>query len=375
MRDKFLNSLKRGPIPVFTISCWVLCLIVFFQLLVAGMALAARFEDSQIVRYVEKEVPKTIIIRVPTAAEPQVSAPVVSRPPLPGAPAETAAPARIPAVAPSPVTTPRIDDPIAERLVKEARQARVKSDMGLAVMKLEEALSLSPEDPNVHYEMGLVHEAMGVYDIAAIHFEKVFQLGSSGAGSLFELAAAKLRDGFQAPEGMLGKLALSRIRIFNDAENEDGQKVVLTIPVQKAPDTEIDVGQIAVSVIFFNKTPKGEIIQLEEKSWVTEEWTSLPFDWQGGEETLQMKYQIPSQDRATEHLFGERSYYGQVVSLLYKGEILDVQAWPRDLAARIPQQISNAPATPQFPEFLEFQDTMPLDFDPDIPLLPPLPTP
>ncbi len=375
MSEKPTNPFTRGHLPVFAISCWALCLIAFGQLLVAGMALAARYEDSQVIRYVEKEVPKTIIIRVPTAAEPQVSSPVVSRPPQqtpPPAAAVTPAAAPIPAVAPSPVVTPKIDDPISERLVKEARQARVKGDMGLAVMKLEEALSLSPEDPNVYYEMGLVHESMGVYDIAAIHFEKVFQMGASGSGSLFELAAAKLRDGFQAPEGMLGKLALSRVRIFNDAQNEDGQKVVLTIPVQKAPDAEIDVGQIAVSVIFFNKTPKGEIIQLEEKSWVTEQWISLPFDWQGGEEILQMNYQIPIQDSATEHLFGERTYYGQVVSLLYKGEVLDVQAWPRDLAARIPQQSTDAPTSPAFPEF---QDTMPLDFDPNLPLLPPLPTP
>ena len=61
------------------------------------------------------------------------------------------------------------------------------------------------------------------------------------------------------------------------------------------------------------------------------------FDWAGGEESLRMNYVIPSQDSQTEHLFGARTYYGQVVSLLYKGEILDVQAWPRDLAAKIPQ--------------------------------------
>lgn len=361
----------KVKVPVFAISCWVLCLIAFTQLLIAGVALAARYEDSRVVRYIEKEVPKTVIVRVPapTPAEAlaQPAAPVISRPPAPLPAASPPAPP----VASSPVITPKIDDPVAERLVKEAKQARVKGDMGLAVMKLEEALSRSPGDPNVHYELGLVHEAMGVYDIAALHFEKVFQMGATKAGSLFELAGAKLRDGFQEPEGMVGKLALSRVRIFNDPQNDDGQKVVLTIPVQKSPDAEIDVGEISVSVVFFNKTPKGEILQLEDKSWVTEQWVTLPFDWQGGEEVLQMNYQIPAQDRATEHLFGERTYYGQVVSLLYKGELLDVQAWPRDLAARIAQAPSTAPTDSMLPDF---QNTMPLDFDPNLPLLPPLPT-
>ncbi len=336
------------------------------------MALATRFEESQKVRYIEKEVPKTVIIRVPApavvGAPVQVEAPVVSRPPAPLPAASFPAPA----VVSSPVLTPKIDDPVSERLVKEAKQARVKGDMGAAVMKLEEASSRSPNDPNVHYELGLIHEAMGVYDMAAIHYEKVFQMGATIAGSLFELAGAKLRDGFQEPEGMLGKLALSRVRIFNNPQADDGQKVVLTIPVQKAPEAEIDVGEISVSVVFFNKTPKGEILQLEDKSWVTEQWVTLPFDWNGDEEVLQMSYQIPAQDQATAHLFGERTYYGQVVSLLYKGEVLDVQAWPRDLAARTAQAPSTSPIDSMLPDF---QNTMPLDFDPNLPLvLPPRPT-
>ncbi|MEO8617513.1 MAG: hypothetical protein ABI600_20450 [Luteolibacter sp.] len=352
--------------PVFAISCWVLALMAFVQLLVAGMALAAKFEESQHVLSIEKNVPKTVVIRVPSPAVDRAvpENPVVSRPPA----APTIEAVR-PVPAPTPVAFPKIDDPRTERLVKEARQARVAGDMGLAVMKLEEALSQSPEDANVHYELGLVHEQMGVFDVASAHYEKVFQMGVSGAGSLYEPAAAKLRDGFEQPEAMLGKLALGRVRIFNDSRNEDGQRVILTIPVQRAPAEEIDVNELAVSVTFFNRTSKGEIIQLEDKSWVNEKWVSLPFDWAGDEENLRMTYVIPAQDQQTEHLYGGRTYYGQVVSLLYKGEVLDVQAWPRDLAARIPQQPAANPGGTLQPEF---QDTLPPDFDPNLPLLPPL---
>ena len=313
--------------------------MAFTQLLVAGMALATRFEESRQVRVVEKEVLKSVIVRIPAAGRRRAGRT------LGGFPSARAA-ARADADDTPPIAAPR-----AERLVNEARVARVAGDMGRAIVKLEEALAQSPDDPSVHYELGLVHEQMGVFDTAAAHYEKVFQMGVSGAGSLYEKAAAKLRDGFEQPADMLGKLALGRVRIFNNPNHEGGQRVILTIPVQKGPAEEIDVAEIAVSVIFFNRTSKGEIIQLEDKSWVTEQWVTLPFDWAGGEENLRMTYTIPPQDNQTEHLFGGRTYYGQVVSLLYKDEVLDVQAWPRDLAARIPKPPAAGPGDTMLPEF------------------------
>jgi hypothetical protein len=347
--------------PVFVVACWFLGVMAFAQLLVAGMALATRFEESKVVRVVEKEVPKPVIVRVPAT---NAEASVVSRPPLP--PTKAVDPA--PSVAPVPLKVPQVADPRSERMVNEAREARVAGDMGRAIVKLEEAMAASPHDPSVHYELGLVHEQMGVYDIAAAHYEKVFKMGTSGAGALYQMAAAKLRDGFEKPNAMLGKLSLGRVRIFNNPNHEGSQRVILTIPVQKSPADEIDVAEIAVSVIFFNRTSKGEIVQLEDKSWVKEQWVTLPFDWAGGEESLRMTYSIPPQDTQTEHLFGSRAYYGQVVSLNYKGEVLDVQAWPRDLAARIPKAPATAPGDLLPPEFM---DSLPPDFDPELGVLPP----
>lgn len=369
MASEKSSSLPASRLPVFAISCWALALMALSQLLVAGLALATRFEESREVRVVIKEVPKLIAVRVPNAgSDPDQASSVVSRPPLPPPPAPVES---RPLPAPTPVVVPQVGDPRSERMVNEARQARVAGDMGLAIVKLEEALSLSVGDPNIHYELGLVHEQMGVFDTAAAHYEKVFQMGVSGAGKLYELAAGKLRDGFEQPDTMVGKLALGRVRIFNDPKDDLGQRVVLTIPVQKAPTDEIDAADIEVRVTFFNRTSKGEIVELKDKSWVTDQWVSLPFDWAGGEESLRMTYVIPSQDGQTEHLFGSRSYYGQVVSLLYQGEILDVQAWPRDLAARIPRSDSVNPGDPMLPEF---QDSLPPGFDPGLPLLPPLPS-
>lgn len=354
--------------PVFPIACWVLGLMVLLQVLVAGLALGARFEASRQVRVVEKEVVRLIVVPGPEK-EPVVPEAVVARPPLPDPAAEPPV-AAVPLPPPTPLATPSVADPRSEQLLKEARQARVAGDMGLAILKLEEARGRSPQDPNVQYELGLAHEVMGVFDTAAEHYEKVFQMGVSGAGVLYEMAAAKLRDGFEA-EVPLGKLALGRVRIFNDPNHEGGQRVVLTIPVQKAPGTEIELKDLSVSVEFFNRSSRDGIIPLQDKSWVSEQWVSGAFDWAGGEESLRMNYVIPKQDQATEHLFGEQTYYGQVVSLLYNGEVLDVQAWPRDLAARSRQKAAVAPDPLDSPEFLD-RNNLPPDFDPNLPMvLPP----
>jgi hypothetical protein len=354
---------QHRKIPVFPITCWFLGLVVVCQLLVAGVALGKRFDASREVKIVEVEVPKYITVELP--APPPIEVPVIVRS---QDPREMFA---SPGPPPTPLGTPEIADPRAERLVQEARQARVASNMGMAILKLEEALIHAPDEPALHYEMGLVHEQMGVFDTAASHYERVFQAGIAAAGSLYELAAAKLRDGFEQPADMLGKLSLGRVRIFQDPEYEHGERTILTIPVQKAPGAEVEAPDIGVSVIFFNRTDRGEIRQLQDDSWVKEQWVSLPFDWVGGEETLRMSYVIPRDDPRNEHLFGSQKYYGQVVSLTYQGEVLDVQAWPRDLAARIPRQ----PLHDDFglpPEFFD-PGLLPPDFDPDNPLLNMLP--
>ncbi len=354
-----ISGKSAARLPVFSVSCWALGLMAFTQLLVAGMALATRFDEAREVRTVTKEVTKLVVVRVPAAgAEPDQASAVVSRPPL-------LPPAAAPLPAPTPVEIPKVDDPRSERMVKEARQAIVAGDMMAAIAKLQDALSQSPDDPSVHYELGRVHEQMGVFDTAAAHYEKVFQMGVSGAGALYELAAGKLRDGFAQPDAMLGKLALGRVRIFKNPNDEAGEQVILTIPVQRAPGEEIDTAELSVAVLFFNRTSRGEIVARDDETKVTEKWLTMPFDWAGGEESLRMTYVIPIQDTQTEHLFGERAYYGQVVSLMYKGEVLDVQAWPRDLAAKIQKQ----PAAPGDALLPEFQDT-----DPSLQLLPPLPT-
>jgi hypothetical protein len=365
----------RPDTRVFVIACWALGLIAFGQIWIAGLALMQRFQQSSQPRTIEKEVIRHIVVRVPAdSTETMQDSAIVSRPPIaltrPLATTTLPEPLPVPLPAPRPLDTPLIADPLCERLVREAREARVAGDMGKAIVKLEEALGQVPQEPAVLFELGIVHEQMGVFDHASGYYQKVFELGTSGAGTYYEAAAAKLRDGFENPADNIGRLSLGRVRIFQSPDKSKGQTVLLTIPVQKAPSFEVNPDDLAISVVFFNRTSKGDIIQLEDPSWVREQWVSLPFDWSGSEELLRMTYTIPPQDQQTEHLFGVRSYHGQVVSLTYQGEILDVQAWPRDLAARLPGTPARANENNQFPDFL---DLPPPDFDPDLGVLPPLP--
>lgn len=363
---------------VFVIGGWILGIMALGQVWIAALALAERHQLAARPQIIEKETIRHVVVRVPSATPEEVAASaVVSRPPVPAviapvAPATFEARSEVvPTPKPRPLEAPIIADPRCERLVTEAREARVAGDMMRAVMKLEEALVAVPQEAAVLYEMGLIHEQMGIFDKASDFYQKVFELGVSGAGAYYPSAAAKLRDGFETPADLIGRLSLGRVRIFQPPDKTQGETVLLTIPVQKAPTFEVDANEIEVSVVFFNRTLKGDIIQLDEPSWVRQQWVSLPFDWSAGEELLRMTYTIPPQDQQSEHLFGMRKYYGQVVTLRHKGEILDVQAWPRDLAGRLPAPPVHAGQNQLSPDFL---DTPPPDFDPDLGVLPlPLP--
>jgi len=356
----------QGGYSAFAMAACLLGIMALAQLVVAGVALALRFKEASEVKIVEREVIREVRVEVPVPAHSGLSrASHATR-----APRGTQGFEAQPASQPSPLSEPEVADAEAARLLKEAREARVGGDMGKAIVKLEQALHHAPGEPSLLYELAVVHEQMGIFDQAALYYEEVFRMGMSRAGALYEQAAAKLRDGFTQPADMLGKLSLGRVQIFNDPGKRQGEQVILTIPVQKAPNSEVEMDAIEVEVRFFNRTSRGEIKELADSSWVASSWISLPWDWAGGVERLRMTYSIPERDPATEHLFGEISYYGQVVTLSYGNEVLDVQAWPRDLAARVARQPSNGFGQSPAPEF---QDSLLPGFDPNIPLLPALP--
>jgi hypothetical protein len=359
---------------VFRLSCWVLGLVAFGQLLTAGVALAVRVENAREVRIVEKVVPKIITIAEPAPPAVAVAPPTPKPVELPPLPQSTPLPP------PSPLAAPAVADPEVERLIAEARKARMADDMGTAFLKLQAAGDIAPEDPNVIYETGLVYEEMAaassgdlmLADQAAECYQKISAMGTTRAGTLYVQAMEKLRDGIAMPADLRGEMALGRVRIFKDEDHEEGQRVVVTVPVHAAPDTELEEGDLEVRVTFYDFMMKnGQREILQTAVGVKEEnvrYVTLPFDFATGEELVRFTYILPEDDPQQEHLFGKRSYYGQVVELLYKGELIDTQAWPRHLSRSAGSARQGGNPFDQMPEFLT-EDMI----DHGAGLLPPMP--
>ena len=365
-----MSGKSRHSDHVFRLSCWGLGVIAFGQLLAGGIAVAVRVEKAREVRVEEKIVTKIVTVETrPSSMIPAPAAPVVAVLPPPPVPAHAPLP---PA---RPLAAPPIADPTVERLVQEARKARLASDVGAAMVKLAEAREMAPSDPNVLYETGLLFEEMSVYDVrmvdqAADAYQAVFALGTTGAGVLYTMAADKLRDGIAMPEQMRGELRLGRLRIFPDHEFKDGERTVVTVPVQAAPGAQIGTNDLSVQVDFYDSTVingKKEIVQCAVQA--IPEWVSGALDFVGGEESLRLTYVLPPQDARQEQLFGKRNYYGVVAKLYYKGELMDTVPWPRHLAAQGPAGgRADQPSEDDYPRFLENEDII----DPsEIQLLPP----
>lgn len=354
---------------IFRIACWLMAVMAFGQIMISGVAIAMRMENARTVKVVEKLVPsqphvvihpQTDVAVIPSVtAMPSDSAPIIK----PTQPLPEVAPMTHPLPPPRPLATPETADPVAERLVKEAKAARVSEDMMTAITKLDQALQTSPHDAHALYELGLCHEAMGIYDKARHYYHQVYQLGTTAAGGLYLKAAEKLKEGFEQPLDKIHRVVLGRPRVFKDPNREKGEKVIITIPIQAAPGEQVEGRDLEVIVKFFDEVgARKEITPADTShSKVASKWMTEPLDWATGEELLQITYTLPPQDQQQEHLFGAKHYYGQVVELSYKAELIDAQAWPRILAHKL-----NKPDAS--PVFLDRE--MPPGYNPDNPLLP-----
>ena len=361
-----MSSVAAGPtyrLHAFHVGCWVLGLIAFGELVAVGVAMGLeqrRDPAPTIVEYVS--VPTHVSPGTPRVPAPSPAIPSVEVDPSPVYVPPSVVP-KEPVVL-QPLNTPAIADPIVERLVREAQASRVGDDMRGAIVKLEEAAQRVPDEPNVLYQFAQVFEAMGVYGKAEDYYYKVYALGASEGGSLYVEAADKLNRGFLMAEQMRGKLALGRVWHFFDKQAEGGQRVILTIPVIAAPNQVVDLELLDVKVTFYDELG-DKVIPAAKENQMEEKWVGSPIDWRGlsGEEKRQVTYFVPEGDVQDRHLNVQRKYFGQVVELSYKGELVDSKAWPRTLAQKV-----NVPN--QEPLFLP-DDFVSPDFNPENPLLPP----
>ena len=332
--------------PTFLIACWLLALLAFAQLITIGAALTS----GRTVAAAPKAVSAPVSFNKLKPIEPRSVAKILesigplppSTTPAAGSNSTTHA-VTIPAttggtvsgtaiaVTPSGYGSSMIADPVAERLVRESRALQLDGDMMRAMLKLDEAARRDPSEAAVIYHKGLLFEEMGLYTKAADQYQQVQQMGIK-AGAYFRLSAKKLTKGMDVAHAHRPVISIGPMnaRPGNGALANKQTNVAITILAR--PDKAINPADVRVQVHFYDKINGGEIKKASSLAKIDYAWDE-PTDWKGAsrEETVHFSYAIAELDLAEAHLFGRREFYGYVVELVYKGEVIDQQASPRRL--------------------------------------------
>ncbi|NWK56855.1 hypothetical protein HW115_14625 [Verrucomicrobiaceae bacterium N1E253] len=336
--------------PTFTIACWLLALFGFIQLLSVGTALAVRngaapSQQVQAIAQVAKaSEPATaeihprsveqILQDLGSSSSYAAAAGMADHAPVRVQPKAEVMVAAVPAL----VTRPRhfavaIANPRVERLVQEARNLHLEGDMMRAMLKLDEAERMDAEECAVLYEKGLLFEDMSLYTKAADQYQQIQQMGLVKAGPYFNLAARKLTEGMDTAVARRHTIAIGPMKVNKGSGFNAGQQADVAVTLLGRPDLEIQSDDVEVQVHFYDRVNGGEIKKAASNAQITPTWADTSVDWQdiGNEETLRVSYRIPELDLAEQHLLGRREFYGFIVELLYKGEVVDQQAYPRNL--------------------------------------------
>jgi len=275
--------------------------------------------------------------------------------PLSGAPA---------AVVGSPaLQLPAIADARVERLVQESRILHIDGDMMRAMLKLDEAERIDPSEPAVTYQKAMLFEDMGIFIKAADHYQKIQQMGKK-AGTYFNLAANKLTQGMDTAVARRNVISIGPMQTRKTTGAAGVKQADVAITILARPDKPINPADVHVQIHFYDKINGGEIKKATASAVIDSYWADTKLDWKdpGNEERLHVSYKISAADLADEHLLGRREFYGYVIELLYKGEVIDQQAKPRRLHSMHGSKMGPIPG---------IDDPMPWLPDDDGSLLPP----
>ena len=326
---------RKLNLGVFHVSCWVLGLVAFVQMMAVGVAMA--FRNQRAPEAGERIVKEYVMVPADLRSPISVAAPKPKATPIAMLEDEDLVP-DIGAVADVNEdeifnSAPPVLDPVLERLLKEASDARVRGDLYLAHNKLSEAQLHDPENPNVLYGLGANYEEFGVYEKAAPYFLAVYKKGLMKAGSLYTKAAIKLASGSRVEIKDLARLGWGRMT--TPVRDANGEKRTLILPVKVTPNREFDPDLFNPVVRFYEEVDGQVVPALIQQGGNDHgsEWVTGVRDWKDidGEEMAEVWYDVPNQDPATGLLFGERKFHGFVAELYYDGRLVDICAQPRTL--------------------------------------------
>lgn len=216
-----------------------------------------------------------------------------------------------------------------ERLVKTARASMIEGDIRKCVLCLEQASTIYPDHPALLYFYGMAYEKLLNVDKAREYYTKIFTMREK-AGPFFQKAVTRLKNGFETPMDMRGKMSFGPVQTRHTYDPADGERVVLTIPVLLAPGQEMRPEDLTVCIQFYDIV-NGQNIAFTRSEEPVRRWVRENADWADGEELLEVTYHMPVLTNEELAAYGELKYYGFTAKLFYKGEPLDCVSAPSAL--------------------------------------------
>lgn len=373
MKTHTLREQSNKKHSTFKIACIVCGIVAFIQIMMMGVALATRVGETRVVTKMVESDPE--IFYIPTVAEERSKKPTKVKPrsreellqKYGNSPIDVAqllyknrvkqnersfgVPIR-PLAKSGNKRFGMIRNTQVEKLVEDAHAFQLKGDVVRAILKLEEAEMLDPKEPAVLYRRALIYEDMRNWERATDAYDALFELGPE-TGAYYEIAADKIANGVKdSPDIVPFQLGNVVQKISNDRLHAK-----ITVPIRRITERDFEPSQIEIRIFFYdivdNKTVEAVPKQREQN--IAKRWITGAADWADGiEETIEAEYQLPNLDRANVHLFGERKFFGQVIELYYKGELMDQFAAPGRLHGLHAQE--------QFKHQIQ-PEMLPFDFD------------
>ena len=352
---------KNARDRAFGIACWTLGALAFVLLLMVGVSFSLTARTVVVEKVVETPVPVPVqqnpegpaaveegdepdtagIAAVPAGSsekprsvEEMLRAADLSDPAGDPVPAAVAAPvpggegvsgqSLLPAENPAEAMPPMTEE-VAE-LVKAARYAQIDGDLKIAVVKLEQAMRLEPDNPVVLYYYGLTYEWLRNADKSREFFLKVYTQREK-AGKYFARAAQHLQAGFSSPADLRGDMSFGTILEYRAPECPAGERVKLIVPILMKDGLNVRPEDLRVIVQFFDKV-NGKKVEKTHAPEPSSRCVTEPADWADGEEIMEVTYYMPPLTEEETIAYGSLKYYGYTAKLYYKGEPMDCHASP-----------------------------------------------
>lgn len=306
-------------------------------------------EPAPAANVAKSEVPEKLVLVDPFVAPEATATPAPARASTPAA--TPAAPVENP-MAMLPKPTPLEKESTETRLdalIAQARSVRENGDTSTALTLLREALALAPNSALIISELATTFEKMGQDDKALEQWRRIFDMGES-AGIYYQAADAKLKASEAATQAMVkhggsdlsgiqpgSTLGLGEMTIADQTEPGGPKKFMLKIPLKARPNSDIEVKDVVIQVFFYDMLDGANIVQTNAN--VSSRWITLPADWKDDDiEILEVDYgqPLPKPGKPAEN----RTYFGYVVRVYYKGELQDWRADQEKLRAQYPPPLT-----------------------------------